>query len=583
MNKNNQGVKVTPEKHFSHALSSKKHITYDIYENRFVAWAIKGIIEQLRQYKKHVENKLEPTKKDYTPLLDRMKKYQSRLQGVLHKSPFNEVSEFEKRTYFSTSLTRGSGYRDFIQIYLLLTRGLELADNDIFKIEQKNISTLYEYWCFLKLVHILKEQNASKIDYQDLIKIKATKFHVQLEKGQTSKVVFKKGESEETTTIYFNKEFKREGKKVFTYNQRPDYSIEFKKKGFEKPFWYIFDAKYRFDESKSSDKNAYNVPEDAIGQLHRYRDAILHTEPTNSTYRSAIKNLGGVILYPYPLDEKDFENNIYYKSIHDVNIGALPFLPSKSGLVTDLLNELINKRLPEEHFERFIEMDNSEYIKKRDDWKEWMTIGVVPKDNQNERLRFISEKLIFHIPFNNKSHSKLFLTKKLLVCKSGKKEAILYNVKSWEILTAKELRLLGTSWNHRGNKYIVFHLDAGETITTPDALTPITYRFATFEGLKRYRKDPEMGKGYFYMTCPDAARLYEELMNIKKSNSKFDFQIKWANDENDFSLVVYHINGLEIYSSDKYKELHFKFDTTFLSLKQVLDKLNSASPLAVNI
>ncbi|MEO8399285.1 MAG: DUF2357 domain-containing protein, partial [Ignavibacteriaceae bacterium] len=355
-NNSQQGIKVTLEKYYSHSLSSKKYVTYDTYENRFISWAVRNIIEQLRQYKKHIETA--SGSKNYSPLINRLKMYQSRLQGLLHENPFNEVSKFEKRSHFSTSLTRGSGYKDFMHIYFLLIRGLELADNHIFKIEQKNISALYEYWCFLKLVQILKEQNASAIDYQDLIKVRANKFYVELEKGISSKVTFKKEDTGETTTIYFNREFKREGKKVFTYNQRPDYSIEFKKKGFEKSFWYLFDAKYRFDESSESDNNLYNVPQDAIGQLHRYRDAILHTEPRNSTYRSAIKNLGGIILYPYPLSEQEFENNIYYKSIDKVNIGALPFLPSKSGLVNDLLNEIINKRLPEEHYEQFIEMDN---------------------------------------------------------------------------------------------------------------------------------------------------------------------------------------------------------------------------------
>ena len=112
-------------------------------------------------------------------------------------------------------------------------------------------------------------------------------------------------------------------------------------------------------------------PKEAIGQLHRYRDAILHTEITDSTYRGAIKNLGGIILYPYPLSEKEFEDNDFFKSIKQVNIGALPFLPSKSALVSNLLNQMINKTLPEEHFERFIEMDNSEYLKQRNNWKEW--------------------------------------------------------------------------------------------------------------------------------------------------------------------------------------------------------------------
>jgi hypothetical protein len=563
-----QGIKVTDEKYFSHALSSKKYVTYDIYENRFIAWAVKNIIEQLRQYKKHIETAAGSN--DYSPLINRLKMYQSRLQGLLHENPFNEVGKFEKRSHFSTSLTRGSGYRDFMHIYLLLTRGLELADNDIFKIEQKNISTLYEYWCFLKLVQILKEQNTSEIDYQDLIKVRANKFHVELEKGKSSKVTFKKEDTGETTTIYFNREFKREGKKVFTYNQRPDYSIEFKKKGFEKPFWYLFDAKYRFEEKnaekESTENQKYNVPQDAIGQLHRYRDAILHTEPTNSTYRGAIKNLGGIILYPYPLSEKEFENNIYRKSIDQVNIGALPFLPSKSGLVSDLLNELINKRLPEEHYEQFIEMDNSEYISKRNSWKEWVTIGVVQKENQSERLKFISDKLIYHVPFVKNINSKLYLSKKFLLCKAGTNEAILYDVNDWEILTDSELAARGTTWNHRKEKYIAFHLDNAKSIMTPDKISPLRFRYATQEGLNLYLQNPTLDKGCFYLTSPDAARLYQELQK-----QKIVFKINWASNDNDPSMLEFQIRDIKIYSSERFPDLHFESDSETVSLKSVLE------------
>ncbi len=559
-----QGIKVTNEKSFSHALSSKKYVTYNTYENRFIAWAVRNIIEKLRQYKKYVETAAGLN--DFSPLINRLKMYQSRLQGILHENPFNEVDKFEKRVHFSTSLTRGSGYRDFMHIYLLLTRGLEIAENDIFKIEQKNISTLYEYWCFLKLVQILKEQNASEIDYQDLIKIRANKIQVELQKGNSSRVTFKKEDTGETTTIYFNKEFKREGKKVYTYNQRPDYSIEFKKKGFEKPFWYLFDAKYRFDESSESNNNFYNVPQDAIGQLHRYRDAILHTEPTNSTYRGAIKNLGGIILYPYPLSEKEFEKNIYRQSIAQVNIGALPFLPSKSGLVSDLLNDLINKRLPEEHYEQFIEMDNSEYTSKRSLWKEWVTIGVAQKENQSERLKFISEKLIYHVPFVKNTNSKLYLTKKILICKSGTNEAVLYDVNDWEILTDRELKYLGTTWNHQKEKYIAFHLSNGKTIQTPDKIAPLKFRYATQEGLNSYLQNPTLNKSCFYLTNPDAARLYQEL---KKLN--IDFKINWGSNDNDPSLLEFVFEHFKVYSSEKYPDLNFVSNGDTISLKSVLE------------
>lgn len=564
-----QGIQVTPEKYYSHALSSKKYVTYDTYENRFIAWAIKHIIEQLREYKKHIEK--DSGSRDFSPLLHLIKMYQSRLQSLVNANPFNEVGNFEKRSHFSTSLTRGPGYREFMHIYLLLTRGLELADNKIFKIEQKNISTLYEYWCFLKLVQILKEQNVSEIDYQDLVKVEANRFRVKLKTGDPSKVTFKKQNTGETTTVYFNREFKTESKKSFTYNQRPDYTIEFKKKGFEKSFWYLFDAKYRFEEKNLENCNTktekYDVPQDAIGQLHRYRDAILHTEPIDSTYRGAIKNLGGIILYPYPLSEEQFLDNKFYESIDHVNIGALPFLPSKSGLVTELLNKLINKQLPEEHFERFIEMDNSEYLNQRNTWKEWVTIGVVQKENQIQRLNFIAEKSIYYVPFVNNLNSKIYLSKKLLICKSGTNQAILYDVKYWEILTNIELEKLGTTWNHRSVKYVAFHIKTIKEISTPGKIAPQRFRYSTLEGLTRYLNNPGTEKDCFYLTNPDAARLYQELKNQKVQTN---FQIEWAKDENDPSLLKFIFDDFHIYSSDKYQDLHYLYNNEFINLKYLL-------------
>lgn len=546
------GLSVLPGKSYSHALSAKKQVTYDTYENRFVAWALRNTVEQLRQYKKHIESYA--GQYDYSPLVNKIGFYQGKLQGLLRENPFNEAGSFEKRAHFSTSLTRGAGYRDFMHIYLLLSRGLELVNNDIFKIEQKNISLLYEYWCFLKLVQILKEQNASEISYQDLIKVRANKFRVELQKGIESKVVFKKANVGESTTAYFNREFKVDDRKAFTYNQRPDYTIEFKRKGFEKPFWYLFDAKYRFDESDQEAKGVFNAPKDAIGQLHRYRDAILHTEPEEATYRRVIKNLGGIILYPYPLSEKEFEDNLFYKSIKDVNIGALPFLPGKTALASDLLNYMINKATPEEHFERFIEMDHSEYTKRRNAWKEWITIGVVQKKEQAERLKFIADTGIFHVPFVRELNSKLYLSKKLLVCKAGTNEATLYEIRDWEMVTDKELYKKGARWDHRTNKYLAFHLKKAKHITTPDKIAPYKFRYTTQESLNGYLQNPETNKDYFYLTTPDAARLYEEL---KKAG--ISFKVKWGDKESDPSLLEFECGkNLSLFSSETYHDLHYK-------------------------
>jgi predicted component of viral defense system (DUF524 family) len=559
---NSQGIKVGENQFFIKALANKKYITYDTYENRFVVWAIKNILEQLRKYKKATAQ----TKQDfdYTPLINRIESYQSRLQAILHENPFNEASEFEKRSHFSTSLTRGAGYRDFMQIYLLLLRGLDIFNNDIFKIEQKNISTLYEYWCFLKMVHLITEQSGNDLCYQDLVKIQSNRYKVALKKGEQSKVVLKNQSLEETTTIYYNKEFNRDGKKVFTYKQVPDFTIKLKKKGFENPFWFIFDAKYRFDEKVESEyvKNNYNVPQDAIGQLHRYRDAILHSEPVSTTYRSAIKNLGGIILYPYPLSEQEFKNNVFYKSIEDVNIGALPFLPSKNSLVNDLLYDLVN-RTPEEHYERNIEMDRSDYKQRRELWSEFVTIGNIPSNHIEERREFIRKSSIYQVPFVKKLHSKLYLSKKILVYDVVTSEAVLYDVKDWEFNTDKELKEKGASWPLNHSKYIVFNLFNPKSIKVPGKLGTLRgYRYTSKEGLKRYLETGD--KNCFYLSNPDAARFYNELVRLK-----LEFNINWIDNDNDPTLIEFLVGDKRILSSITCPSLSFIYNNKLITLSSL--------------
>ena len=61
---------------------------------------------------------------------------------------------------------------------------------------------------------------------------------------------------------------------------------------------------------------------------------------------------GAYVLFPYA-DEENYKNNAFYKSIGEVNIGGLPFLPSATSLVKEFLDELIADS-PESAFERAI-------------------------------------------------------------------------------------------------------------------------------------------------------------------------------------------------------------------------------------
>ncbi len=125
-------------------------------------------------------------------------------------------------------------------------------------------------------------------------------------------------------------------------------------------------------------------------------------------------------------------------------------------------------------------------------------------------------------------------------------------------------------WNLRTNKYVVFHLKNPQEINTPDLLSPISFRYSTWEGLKRYLQSPQDSEKYFYLTNPDAARLHEELV---KNN--FHFGLKWTENENDPSLIQFQYNDYIVYSSDKFPDLHFRLNNELLHITDILNLLKS--------
>lgn len=562
------GIELIKDKFVSHALSECKKITYDNYENRFIKFAAKQTLFRLITFKNELYR---INLHEGNELACKIDEYVGRLSGFLSQSPFNEVGEFEKQNHFSTSLTKASGYKDFLQIHLLLQKGLEILNDDIFKMESKDISQLYEYWCFLKLTDIVMQMSNFNIRYQDLIKIDAGKFKVDLKVGNQSKIQFK-NKADEEITIFFNKEFNRSSNKTFTYSQKPDHSIRFTKEGYEKPFWFIFDAKYRFNENE----NNFDVPDDAIGQLHRYRDAILHSEfnAEDTSYKATIKNLGGIILYPYPEKEDNYITSKYFKSIDEVNIGALPMLPSKTNLVENYIRKLFLEKSPEDHFREFVEMDYSEYVTKREEFDKTITIGIIKSENQKERLEFLREYNLHYFPLVKDDQSRIYKSEFLLLGQSKSNVAFLKRVIRWEIITKLELSKKNISWRLNHEKYILFYLDSQQNeITVLPEIFPINFRYTSLRGLKLYQKENNIN--VLYLSTESAYRLYFYL--IRKN---ILFKISWVSDKDDYSGVEFNLNNhLIIVSSDRFGFMNFKVNNNINSFAQIISLLEEHNKL----
>ena len=151
-----------------------------------------------------------------------------------------------------------------------------------------------------------------------------------------------------------------------------------------------------------------------------------------------------------------------------------------------------------------------------------------------------------------------------MVCISGTNDTIIYDIESWEILTDKELSSLGTTWNHRYDKYLAFKLTNKQIISSPNRIIPIKLRYVNSSGLDLYLKNKTANRKYLFLTNHDALILFNEFTT---RNSEFDIRIN----EKDTSISEFSINGSKIYSSNKYPNLHYQINHEILSLKQILE------------
>ncbi|MBU3191318.1 hypothetical protein K9O30_06730 [Clostridium bowmanii] len=104
----------------------------------------------------------------------------------------------------------------------------------------------------------------------------------------------------------------------------------------------MFDAKYKIETSEEY-QNTYGgigPKEEDINTMHLCRDAIVYKNKKTGAYDNCV--FGAFVLFSFK-DELQYKNHNFYKSIEEVNIGGIPFLPKATGLMEEFLDKLINE------------------------------------------------------------------------------------------------------------------------------------------------------------------------------------------------------------------------------------------------
>ena len=325
--------------------------TNDTLENRFLKFALKKITKKYEELKGEIEElkTISQTKKD--DMAETLKT----LKGLEHNSFFRTVGNFKGMSQESLVLQKATGYSQVYRTWNLLRRGYSLYDG-LFRLQTKDIATLYEIWCFIEVSHIVKEQlQDAEVENCSRIELNGN-FTWELGKGEHSRILFKKGDVQLAELVYNPKNTDNANDNAGlkdlvspTVPQKPDIVLQLTKNDLREgmKMTYLFDAKYRID-SRTPD-GVDTPPDDAINQMHRYRDAIYFKEYDANLNREALKKevIGGYILFPGDGDPAKVAVSKFYETIRQVNIGAFPLRPKDTEnrrLLAQFIEQLITTK-----------------------------------------------------------------------------------------------------------------------------------------------------------------------------------------------------------------------------------------------
>ncbi len=327
----------------------EQHIlSNDTQENRFLKFALHQIskrYEDLRQ-------RIEAVKTASGTMKSAMLATSETLKRLQHHPFFRTIGRFKGISQESLVLQKATGYSQVYRTWNLLRRAYSLNDG-LYRLQTKDIATLYEIWCFIEVSHIVKAQlhlDDEDVEHRNRMEMNGI-FSWELGKGEHSRILFRKDGVELAELVYNPKNADKENDNVGmkdlvvpTVPQKPDIVLQLTKNDLQQgmKMTYLFDAKYRID---GKDKGVDVPPEDAINQMHRYRDAIYYKDYDANALKKEV--IGGYILFPGEGEPNDVAVSKFYKTIKEVNIGAIPLRPKdveNRKLLENFIDELIHTK-----------------------------------------------------------------------------------------------------------------------------------------------------------------------------------------------------------------------------------------------
>ncbi|HIQ13409.1 MAG TPA: DUF2357 domain-containing protein [Thermoprotei archaeon] len=235
-------------------LSDRMIESPDTPENRFVKYFLGELLywtQFILSTRYEIEKDI-PYNKQLREELNELSNFRSRLEEYLVSGLFSDISEMSVFPYNSQVLLRKDGYRELFELWKKFKTYTPFFEGLRDAIDRKDIPTLYEYWCFFKLVKDLGEVFENKIP----------ELHI--------KVGFRGMESG------FEAAFNNGYRLIYRYHPEsyskkrlePDFSLLYRNK-----LVGVFDAKFKIDKKEEGDSIKLGPKTDDITKMHGYKDA----------------------------------------------------------------------------------------------------------------------------------------------------------------------------------------------------------------------------------------------------------------------------------------------------------------------
>ncbi len=432
--------------------------------------------------------------------LDIVNRIKSRVSRLLALEFIDQAEGEVPAGFASLQLISAPGYREAYRLLLFLRMGLRL-EGDLFNLALKDLDVLYEYWSYLTVTKIVRDELGSPQGLDSFFKFGLSSLGIQLKRGESQKLTFKAGDYRKVYVLY-NPMFANQETTLIP--QKPDILIRIEDEGWPQ-IQLVCDAKYRVDATADYEKQfgAFGPPVDALNALHRYRDSILELDDLDSQQQCLKRSVvQAAAIFPLNLEDgqTDFRESRLWRSIERIGVGAIPLLPSNTALLQEWLLRSL-RRGGWSLADRAIASLADERAR---DWRiaasEPVLIGVLRSPGSKEHLDWIKGSQSYYQPWA-KYQRRQFIAKQVAIyVPMGLDEpsGIRYvaDVQYVEVVDRDEIP---TPWASRQEgKIVLYHLSPLRPLARPverlthESMTP-KWRWTTRLGLERAKSLTEIG------------------------------------------------------------------------------------------